>query len=790
MGTDLDNLLNVTNQIINNLTSLNSNTTTTSELEKKLTQINQDYETQKDLLNKTGVDTSKSNDNQYKIISGALNQQKKLSSDLKVDQVDNTNTIDSSISKLSKNPSLFNQLNGSVTPSTNTSSGPMEYPRTTEGSTSGFLGMIAKKNIGTMLTGAGTILDNIPGLMEFHVGEAFKLSGKLYEKSLQVLEDFTRMGKHFGDKLLDIASGTDEELKTVIHSLGLLSDAAYGDKTKSNQITQNILFAGLEMVNKVGIAFGPKEVAEFQKAYSEISKTSLAFNIADYTTMGEIQKTLEISAQESADLANMFINLGDNVDDVGKFFTSLLNESNKAGMSSREVMKGMKEYFKASNLFKFGNGLQDVAKIMSYSKAIKVDLGGMLSLMDSVSDPSESIDLAQQLQALDTVYLGIDPIDLMGAAMNDVERFRGILIDPLKENIDKYFDIKENKLTDYGRMFESGFMKLKGIDKVFKSVGELEQFFAKAGKTKNISDAIANSAELYSNIIQLSPEDQKNIIDILAAQYQGNNSGDILKGTITSLGNKVIGKLTAADFKMLLKTGLEGTPKEQLTQAAKGQVSIKDQEDINKKITELSTQNIFILNNIQKSLTSKEYAHALEIASNTVMSLGFRGIEDKAFRNINVLMDKLHFTPEEALLFAGIGEKLVKKDFNPQAAAVGGMLEWVTAIFGLDNPPDTKPPEKKSFGGLVQVPKFDIPRSSLGATPKFITPTNISDEDMFNLLSSFMTNQTGPGVASLMGAGTTNVVVSGEIRNFINEKDAGKISGEQILKILEKQITQ
>lgn len=606
--------------------------------------------------------------------------------------------------------------------------------------------------------------------------------------AMDTITDTIAMMNKFGDKLEEFVSIEDEAIKSTVQSLGLITTKFYGDKTKADKIATNIINASNTLVQDIGLPFSNDNIAEFQKAYADISNTALAFNETDYVTLAEVQKTLELSAQESAEFTNLFITMGSNVTDVSDFFVSLIETSTKAGVSSKHIIKDMKDYFDSSRAFKLGNNLQDMARLMSYAKRIKVDIGGMLDLMNSVSEPEAAVDLGAQLQALDTVFLGLDPIDLMNAAMGDAEQFTNMIMGPIRDNINKFYDVRTGQMTQYGKMFSTGLLKIKGIDKVFKSEVDFSEFLMKAGKEDVIKSAISNTLDLYSNFITLTPEEQNNIIGALAARYQGD-------GTITGLNGKKLGSLTADDMRMIMNSDLgAGANEAKIAEAAKGAVSIKDQVEANKLLVASISNTTKTINAVNTGLMSKELRTVLQVAGNTIMDLGLEQFMNPYFKQIEALTDYLGLSTEEATMFGG----LLTENSQALSAAIKGIYvnlwrldpsAWFTGSGALLNQTDFNPDVTyQSSGGLIDTKSVEIPKKSLQSSSKFISAGSGSSQ-LSDLLSSFITNKFGPGIISPIGiAGTTKIIVSGEIRNIINEKDAGAISGDKVLKILENQM--
>lgn len=794
MGTELKELLDISSRIINNLNTLKNNTVT-SEMPKKIDEVNQQLSEQQKLLNQTNVKQIGGETN--KTLQSNISQQQQLVSELGFNQKTTSGVIDQSLDNLADSNDVFDQVQLSAKNTVAYNQVHIQQLNAqTRLSTSNFgtrsapdmgeaLKFTAMANWKNIANAVGTGLEWIPFFQ--YLGKGIKLTVEAAQELVNAAVEVAGMANQFADRLEDFTSRADEAFKSTLQQLGIVSVEAFGKPSQAGLIKKNILTAGAYMVQQVGIAFGPEQIADFQKAYAEISKTSLSFSDTDYVTMGEIQKTLDLSSQESAELANMFINMGVNVTNVGGFVKSIMSLSSQAGVNSRDVIKDMKDYFKSSQAFKLGSSLQDMARIMTFAKRIKVDLGGMLDLMNSVADPQEAIDLGMQLQALSTDFLNLEPVDLLGASLTNVEAFTKMITDPIRDHINKYFDIRSGQMTFFGKQFSDQYLKMKGVNKVFKSEVAFTEFLARAGKRGELQKAINNSLAVYSGYISFTPDEQDLILDNLAANIQGNG----LEGTIMSLGNKKLKNLNTADFKTLLDPNFNKENPDALKLAAEGTVSDKEKLDVNKLMIESMSWTADAIKGVNDLLTSKDYRETLGMISNTVMDVGTEVFENTDFKNMHLLADNLKLTVAEAYIFGDYLVDNAKTGVNILSEALKQGMAFVSYANG-GSPNTTTPsaitPQTQSVGGLIDVPSVKIPTKSLQSSSKYISASG-NNAMLSDLLSSFMTNQFGPGVISQMGSGgTTKIVVSGEIRNIINNKDAGALDGEKVLKILEKQL--
>ena len=789
------------NKTINSLENLSKvlNNITTSEYEKKINTINKELDIQNKILNEYKKKSNTTNNDQIKNISSVLNQQKRLMKNFTFNQHDGMNNIDDSLYIVNKIGRVTDGLNFIENKINNVGGGSIKInggkmgkipqfadyhrPTISQPDLSEVIGFGARKSWKGAFKSVGDILEQINNPYTKAIGAALKGIAAVGEYAMKLITEISDISNTMANKLEETTGSADEAIRSSFQNMGLISTKMFGDKTKTDKIADNILNASTDLVQRVGIAFGPEQIAEFQKAYADITGTGLGFSKTDYDTIAEVQTTLDLSAQESADLSSTFIQMGYTVDNFSEFTMSLMETATASGVNSREILKNMKDYFKSSNTFKMGGGVQDMTRIMTYANRIKIDLNGMLSLMDSVSSPEDVIDLASKLSALDTAYLGLDPIDLWGAALNDADKFMKMITDPLRENVEKYYDKSTSSLTNFGVRFSRELLKLDGIDKVFKSVTDITKFFAKASKESDIKKTIKNSIDLSSYFQDMDPKTEDNMIGLLASQMEG--VGENAK--ITDLNGKKLVDLKPNDLNELAKTGFNGKTKtEKLENAAVGVTSVQDQIKTNEMLVQSMSWTKDSINSVNKILTSDVIRNdVLLMIGNIIYDLGKYTLDDTTFKNVQLLHQYLGVSLDYAYLFNNLLEDNLK-GLNNMVATLGYGMGEIDKVFGSG---DYVPPKliKHSYGGIIQN-NYSIPKKYISSSPRFYSGS-ISSDALSELLSSFTTNKFGSGILTSSGGnGVTKIIVSGEIRNVINGNDAGAITGDKVLKILEKQL--
>lgn len=140
MGNDLDDLLRISDRIVDNLRALKT-IVPTSEIAQKQQEITQDLARQQTLLNRTGItDATRSDDRNIRSVTINLRLQREYTSQLGLNQTNNSGIIDQTLQNISnastisdglirttQNTTTSNQTNSSRQISTSVSNS--SYPR-------------------------------------------------------------------------------------------------------------------------------------------------------------------------------------------------------------------------------------------------------------------------------------------------------------------------------------------------------------------------------------------------------------------------------------------------------------------------------------------------------------------------------------------------------------------------------------------------------------------------------------------------------------------------------------
>jgi hypothetical protein len=799
MEDTLRTLEETTNRIINNINKL-MNDASTSEMSKIINNINKDLNDQSVLLKNNiskGIVTSNSE------ITNSLKKQSNLLSKTGIFQK-STNNIDSTLSKFqeinkSKKNSLllskevisfynntknYDGLNKCVSQRVTTSqflkykgnipsfktNFNREREKPDEGAIANIIlrkeglaaGEAAWKVIGPIIGGATWIGRAIEALIDagIEVGKA------LFNFAVETIDLVNSMG----DKLEEIVSTSDDALKKMVKNIGLLSQKSFGTDQKATVVQENILTASRYLVQTLNLPFSPEKIAEVQNAFSELSKTSVAFSETDYAAISQMQQTLDLSAEDVAEITNSFVNIGNSVEGVTDYYGSLLKTATGAGINARKILKDTKDFYNVMNTFRFRGGIDDMTRILTDTKRFKIDIKDMFEMMDTVADPEAAIDLTAQLQALSTDYLGLDPMDILSASMNDVGKFTDMITGPLVDNIDKYFDSKNQKFTQFGVLFSKAFVQMDGVNKVFSDTGKLLEFFKRAGKEKMVGDELKKSPAY----IGASEKDKKDMIKLAASYYES--------GRIIGI-DKQISDITTEDYNKIKDSKVEtADAKTLISETAKYSISVKDQNDVNKLLIESMMSFSKVIEDVNKGLTSKELKTSLEAAGGTIVNVGLKAYEDDFYKKANAIKEYVGLSTQDIIFFGDeiMGDKGKLGTVGQLYVAAGKAIPKL--IPGIDvEDKDIQSDTTKPRGGFVT--ENNNARSS---TQKYSNES----KRLSTTLPSFNTNKFGSGVLTQMGGGgNTKVIVSGVIHNKINEKDAGLISGDKVYELLEEHLT-
>jgi len=642
-----------------------------------------------------------------------------------------------------------------------------------------FLALKSGKTIGGKFLDILEFFGPIGKTISIVLGKIGATTEELFDFTVQTIEVINK----FGDKLQEITGDIDEAIKSTIQNLGMLSTSQFGDNLKADQVVKNITGASLELAQTLRLAFNTEDITEFQKAYTDISKTSLAFSKSDYITIAKLQTITDLSKDKSAEIINGFIEMGLTVKDVEKYFVKTIENATGAGVQTNAIFEDVDKLYKASTIFRFHGGLDELSEMQSYAKRIRIDLEGMFKLMDQVQEPESAIDLAAELSALDTSFMDLDPFELMSASLTDAKKFSKMITDHLRNRVDSYFDIKTGQFKQQGVIFAKGLLKIDKLKSVFKSMDDIREFFAKAGKEKETFEALISNAESYAAFSGFSPEDQDKLVAILSNE-QLNQIGLI---------GKNIAGLTKEDMKTVLGYIPSTTSMEKFTEeVAKGTVSVKDQVQINKDLITSMMLTPEIINNVRAGIMKEELKKRLKKVSIDIPDIGKYALEKTMFRAAGVLEEYVGLTTSEAMLFMIDLEEAVKTGNHVLVERLKGVSSATTKILkGIKSIKNIF-----SQGGLLttenNVKSSETPQLKQTASTglnREMYEIKVRTQKLNQTISLRTTNRFGAGVAPLTTSNNTqNVIISGEIKNIVNGVQKDTIDGKMIYEILKDNI--
>ena len=208
--------------------------------------------------------------------------------------------------------------------------------------------------------------------------------------------------------------------------------------------------------------------------------------------------------------------------------------------------------------------------------------------------------------------------------------------------------------------------------------------------------------------------------------------------------------------------------------------------DVNQQLFESLSWTTGVLDSVNKLFKDPEFIKTLIETGKNIEDIGTYVMNEKIFKQIEVLTKYVGLNVAMAYTYMKYLGDTVTPGKNDLANYIQSALKAVE--FALDRIPQVgDDTTTNSRGGVINVSKIKLPSNTIASSPKMGSPS-INNKILFNLLSEFTTNTGGAGVMSQFASGNTKIIVSGEIRNKINDKDVGSISGEKVLKILEKHL--
>lgn len=251
-----------------------------------------------------------------------------------------------------------------------------------------------------------------------------------------------------------------------------------------------------------------KDVAKFQSDYSEATGRNIELSARNLKNMVAMSKATGLGVDFVKEWASGWEIFGVNVDKTSKVLEETMNNTEKLGLNSLNIIKKMSGALKKAEGFVFRGGLtKGLEKMATLSEQFKVNMDEVFSLADKLRTVEGSIETAARLQVLGGEFAKMaDPFKLMFEARNDIVGLTESLIRASKgvamfNEKTGTFEIRAQELHRLKEVADATGLSMEHLQTMALQVGKLDLFKKKIGfkMNKEDMDLVANMARVSAD---------------------------------------------------------------------------------------------------------------------------------------------------------------------------------------------------------------------------------------------------------------------------------------------------
>jgi hypothetical protein len=283
------------------------------------------------------------------------------------------------------------------------------------------------------------------------------------------------------------------------------------------------------------------DVREVYQEFNKESGRSRIINPEDVTNIVKLQKATNLMGSEAAEMYETFDLMGKSLADVNKEMETLIMDSQKIGLNSREVIKVLGDNIGRMQTFSFANGVKGMTEMAKQAVRMRVDVSDVLTMADKFYQPEAAIEAASKLQLLggDIASAFGDPFTIMYEARNKPEELAK-RVQKMTENM-----IQFNEETGEYELPAEARMQFQALgDAIGIGSDKLIEMSRQTAKMKDIRMELSGT-DLFS-------EEQMEGIANMARMTDDGFKVDLI-GDDGKMIEKNIRDLTSGEVEMLLK---------------------------------------------------------------------------------------------------------------------------------------------------------------------------------------------------------------------------------------------
>tara|TARA_R100001460_G_scaffold62437_11_gene102591 strand:- start:264 stop:2180 length:1917 start_codon:yes stop_codon:yes gene_type:complete len=154
----------------------------------------------------------------------------------------------------------------------------------------------------------------------------------------------------------------------------------------------------------------------------------------DVINIEKISRGVNLSASETAKMAEMFDLMGISTNAMTKGLEDVFKESQKLGLNASKVVKQLSSNMKSIQSYSFASGVRGMTEMAKQAVKMRIDVSDVLQMADKFYQPEAAIEAAANLQMLggDIAKAFGDPFETMYMARNKPEELANKLEDMTK----------------------------------------------------------------------------------------------------------------------------------------------------------------------------------------------------------------------------------------------------------------------------------------------------------------------------------------------------------------------
>lgn len=177
-----------------------------------------------------------------------------------------------------------------------------------------------------------------------------------------------------------------------------------------------------------------QDITQMMETMADESGRMRILDNEDVINIEKISKGVNMSASETAKMAEMFDLMGISTNAMAKGLEDVYKESQKLGLNAAKVVKQLSNNMKSIQSFSFASGVRGMTEMAKQAVKMRIDVSDVLQMADKFYQPEAAIEAAANLQMLggDIAKAFGDPFETMYMARNKPEELANKLEDMTK----------------------------------------------------------------------------------------------------------------------------------------------------------------------------------------------------------------------------------------------------------------------------------------------------------------------------------------------------------------------